>query len=108
MHVSESRSDMNRIQTNKGRRWAPLLPSPTSECGVLASSLGQKPLNLQREQGDMEMQERYCQCGARIMVQFFQRNTVWQPVYWTGKQRDLNRLHVCPSCGKLLDINVLS
>jgi len=54
------------------------------------------------------MQERFCSCGARIMVQFTNIETKWQPVFWSPRQARGTRLHVCPSCGQYLEINRLS
>ena len=57
--------------------------------------------------GGSVMQERYCSCGARIMVQFKNENATWNPVFWGMTHYKGPRLHVCPSCGNYLDINDL-
>lgn len=54
------------------------------------------------------MQERFCNCGAKILVEFTNINSKWQPVFWKRHLRNGIRLHICPSCGQLLNIHEMS
>lgn len=54
------------------------------------------------------MQERYCTCGARIIVQFTNDHRDWQTAFWARQQFNGTRLYVCPSCGHFLDIDALN
>jgi hypothetical protein len=53
------------------------------------------------------MQERYCECGARVMVQFSAQNDTWRPVFWVLHRFNGGRVFFCPSCGNPLEIDSL-
>ncbi len=53
------------------------------------------------------MQERFCDCGARILVQFMFHGTRWETIFWGKSQFNGNRLYICPSCGQFLNIDFL-
>ena len=53
------------------------------------------------------MQERYCECGTRVMVQFSATDTIWKPVFWVLHHFTGGRVFFCPSCGRPLDIDIL-
>ncbi len=54
------------------------------------------------------MQERYCECGHVIKVQFVSNSIGWRTVYWFIAGFSGNRVFVCPSCGRHLDIDALN
>ena len=56
---------------------------------------------------DTTMQERFCDCGARILVQFMFHGTRWETIFWGKSQFNGNRLYICPSCGQFLNIDFL-
>ncbi len=53
------------------------------------------------------MQDRYCDCGCAIKVQFIPRNLTWAPKYWILANYSGGTVETCPVCGKPLDINRL-
>ena len=54
------------------------------------------------------MQDRYCECGHPVKVQFVSNAIGWRMVYWFISGYSGNRVFVCPSCGRHLDIDALN
>lgn len=53
------------------------------------------------------MQERFCTCGNRLFVEYLFSAISWLPVFWTSPETGCGNIHVCPRCGRSLDINSL-
>ena len=53
------------------------------------------------------MQQRYCECGFPVWVQYRLTETECRMVFWATAYRVGNRLRVCPSCGRMLHIDDL-
>lgn len=53
------------------------------------------------------MQERYCECGRRLFVEYLFSAISWLPVFWNSPEAGCGNIHRCPKCGKNLDINAL-
>jgi hypothetical protein len=53
------------------------------------------------------MQERYCECGRRLFVEYLFSAISWLPVFWNSPESGCGNIHACPKCGKNLDINSL-
>ena len=53
------------------------------------------------------MQQRYCECGFSVWVQYCLSETECRMVFWTSAYRSGNRLSVCPCCGRRLHIDEL-
>jgi hypothetical protein len=65
-------------------------------------------INIRYRESNKEtvMQERYCDCGRKVLVRF-----VHTPVGWAAvieqRNRPLETTTSCPACGRRLDIHAL-
>lgn len=57
--------------------------------------------------GELTMQERYCECGKRLFVEYLFSAISWLPVFWNTPDAASGNIHACPCCGKSIDINAL-
>ncbi|WP_432735073.1 hypothetical protein [Maridesulfovibrio sp. FT414] len=54
------------------------------------------------------MQERFCRCGNRVMVQYHNKKTEsWFTRFWVMGSTYGKTIRTCPECGSPLDINSL-
>ncbi|WP_035075140.1 hypothetical protein [Maridesulfovibrio zosterae] len=54
------------------------------------------------------MQERFCKCGNRVMVQYQnKKSTDWFTRFWVMGSTFGKTIRICPECGCPLDINSL-
>ncbi|NDV22892.1 hypothetical protein [Desulfovibrio sp. JC022] len=55
------------------------------------------------------MQERFCKCGNRVMVQYHsKKDEAWFTRFWVMGNTFGKTIRVCPDCGSPLDINRLN
>lgn len=54
------------------------------------------------------MQERYCKCGNRVIVQYCNRRSDnWMIRYWQMGNNYGKTIRICPHCGRRIDIDSL-
>lgn len=53
------------------------------------------------------MQQRYCECGFPVWVQYSLTEAECRMVFWATAYRRGARLRTCPCCGRLLHIDEL-
>lgn len=54
------------------------------------------------------MQERYCECGQKITVQFAPQENAWKALFWSILSYSGERVFRCPQCQRDLTIDKLS
>jgi hypothetical protein len=55
-----------------------------------------------------QMQERFCDCGKRLFVEYLFGTISWLPVFHASADPAAGNVHACPGCGRRLDIHALS
>ena len=53
------------------------------------------------------MQQRFCDCGFTVWVQYLLSNSNDQTVFWSAANQNRRHLKRCPVCGAVLDIDKL-
>lgn len=53
------------------------------------------------------MQERYCDCGASVLVSFVPTPGDWQALFWEHQAASDRKTDICPGCGRPLHIHAL-
>lgn len=54
------------------------------------------------------MQERFCDCGKRLFVEYLFGTISWLPIFHASTDPAAGNVHACPGCGRRLDIHALS
>ena len=53
------------------------------------------------------MQQRYCECGHPVWVQYILSEIDCRTVFWSVVYRSGSKLHCCPNCARGLHIDEL-
>ena len=53
------------------------------------------------------MQQRFCNCGCKLWVEYLLTEWRCRTVFWSNLQRQGQRLKTCPACGSQLSIDDL-
>ena len=53
------------------------------------------------------MQERFCRCGQKIVVQFATQGGRWRVLFWCIASLTGERIQRCPTCSSALSIDEL-
>ena len=53
------------------------------------------------------MQERYCDCGKSVLVDFTPKNHDWLATFWEHYSNSGRKTQICPGCGRPLHIHTL-